>query len=1030
MKTRSVLFACIATFVTVSGCSKAESATEGKSDQTTVNATTAIVSTERPRFYYDDEDGTDANSDALTITEELARDFAPDATDIATFDGFESLSMNGYTFTVCIYTSKGTKQLPYRFAGLSGVVEKDTNGIPYITCPVTPGPSGTFAIPNSINSIPILFISNNAFDGCSAMEHVIFPDSLQYIGDEAFYNCSGLLDLSIPENVKEIGEKAFWGCSSLKSVQIHSQPNDFKIRKEAFANCNSIQDLSLPQGDTLLDTTAFNFAIDTVPSSWTFKGIKTTSFNGYSFTVCLFSPSKKDSIFPNEFGCLLGSVEHNTNGVPLLTCPVTPNPSGVFAIPETIDGVPISYIAEQAFAKCSNIESIVFPTTIKYIGEESFRDCTGLKQLILPNNILEIDDAAFMGCTNLKSVKIDMETHGTYIGPRAFANCRSIESLSLPQGDIHFAGSAFENAFEKDSFQEGPFCFGNRYFGISGTNHTHISISNGFHIVDTFYDDLKTIANPFSLYVDSGFVDEDGHAIIPSEVYSGLTNLHSLVIGPHVRQLGGFCFSECPNLTNLVFQGEIEKVNGGAFINSKHLSVDPFPFGKSPRSALMAFDPSVLQTMRKQTHKPLSQLRFDCGLILNNHGVQTDSQEALSALRLKWEQIAGDILSILNPVLGSNLPLSDDDSALVCETLDFLRTWKRLFFKPKIPDYVLDPKTCSIITVPPSKDKAETHYDILLEMLTEVFSSKYEHPCAQFRLAQLLAKENKKTKAAELYQKAAVGFASNLCPRVSHPDIFKSSPLENAENAISECIQAIDSLGFQTLAEALILQTQMIRSQQKEAPETSHSLVRGTAWFINDSTIVTCHHVIEDCKEIWTETENRTRIDFAVLAEDPNNDIAILKAKSSIPNHSSLPLSSKLGSIASKVFTVGYPLPDIMGSEKKYNDGTISALSGIGNDNRFYQVSIPIQPGNSGGAVVSEEGLVIGLAAAALDAEKVFKLTGSIPQNVNYAIKSRYITALLQDNGIPYDETPPKSGTDTKAIVDQVSRATILLKAK
>ena len=119
-----------------------------------------------------------------------------------------------------------------------------------------------------------------------------------------------------------------------------------------------------------------------------------------------------------------------------------------------------------------------------------------------------------------------------------------------------------------------------------------------------------------------------------------------------------------------------------------------------------------------------------------------------------------------------------------------------------------------------------------------------------------------------------------------------------------------------------------------------------------------------------------------------------------------------------------------MGSEKKYNDGTISALSGIGNDNRFYQISIPIQPGNSGGAVVSEEGLVIGLAAAALDAEKVFKLTGSIPQNVNYAIKSRYITALLQDNGIPYDETPLKSGSDPKTIVDQVSRATILLQAR
>ena len=221
-----------------------------------------------------------------------------------------------------------------------------------------------------------------------------------------------------------------------------------------------------------------------------------------------------------------------------------------------------------------------------------------------------------------------------------------------------------------------------------------------------------------------------------------------------------------------------------------------------------------------------------------------------------------------------------------------------------------------------------------------------------------------------------------------------------------------------------------ILNSPKHSPLREKHEFMGTAWFINDTTIVTCWHVIDGCTEFWLETEDGTRINFYILAEDSNNDIAILKSKKTIPNHMSLPLSSKLSTIASKVFTIGYPLPDIMGNEKKYNDGTISALSGIGNDNRVYQISIPIQPGNSGGAVVSEDGLVIGLAAAALDAEKVFKLTGSIPQNVNYAIKSRYITALLQDNGIPYDETPPKSGTDLKTIVDQVSRATILLQAR
>jgi hypothetical protein len=61
----------------------------------------------------------------------------------------------------------------------------------------------------------------------------------------------------------------------------------------------------------------------------------------------------------------------------------------------------------------------------------------------------------------------------------------------------------------------------------------------------------------------------------------------------------------------------------------------------------------------------------------------------------------------------------------------------------------------------------------------------------------------------------------------------------------------------------------------------------------------------------------------------------------------------------------------------------------------LFQVSIPIQPGNSGGPVFNEKGELIGIATSSIDSIQTQKVFGSIPQNVNFAIKSSYINSLL-----------------------------------
>lgn len=97
-----------------------------------------------------------------------------------------------------------------------------------------------------------------------------------------------------------------------------------------------------------------------------------------------------------------------------------------------------------------------------------------------------------------------------------------------------------------------------------------------------------------------------------------------------------------------------------------------------------------------------------------------------------------------------------------------------------------------------------------------------------------------------------------------------------------------------------------------------------------------------------------------------------------------------------KVFTVGFPNPEIQGAAAKYTEGAISALSGFQDDVRTMQITVPIQGGNSGGALADAAENVVGLVVAQLNAVVIFAYTGTFPQNVNFAVKINYALPLIQ----------------------------------
>ena len=133
----------------------------------------------------------------------------------------------------------------------------------------------------------------------------------------------------------------------------------------------------------------------------------------------------------------------------------------------------------------------------------------------------------------------------------------------------------------------------------------------------------------------------------------------------------------------------------------------------------------------------------------------------------------------------------------------------------------------------------------------------------------------------------------------------------------------------------------------------------------------------------------------AVLVRaDTINDIAVLRVSGAFRP---LPIApSRTVKLGESVITVGFPNPALQGVEPKLTDGKISSLAGIQDDARQFQISVAVQPGNSGGALVSSVGNAVGIVTARLSDKAALESSGALPQNVNYALKSSYVLSLLE----------------------------------
>ncbi len=356
--------------------------------------------------------------------------------------GNEVESIGPYAFYGCssltdIEVPQNTEIKDYAFDG-TGIV-KSKNGVIYIGGTLYKY-NGTMPQNYTLNiNEGTVVVNKYAFQGCSGLTKIIFPNSLKRIETNAFKDCTSLAELTIPNSVQKIGYQAFYGCNALTSVSIPfvgyelnsseyfnvifgNVPTKLanviitgsisKISANAFSGCGNIKSVVLPDTVESIGENAFKgcAALNSINIPDNVTEIGQYAFYGCSSLVDVTLPNKLTKL-PSY--CFYGCTKLET-----------------VQLPSSLEE-----IGQYAFQNCSSLKSIIIPIEVKIIGSHAFGGCTSLTSVTFNGEKLEnIGSYAFQGCSTLSEIIISASV--VMVGEYAFSECPNLvikyKGLSIP----------------------------------------------------------------------------------------------------------------------------------------------------------------------------------------------------------------------------------------------------------------------------------------------------------------------------------------------------------------------------------------------------------------------------------------------------------------------------------------------------------------------------------------------------------------------------------------------------------------------
>lgn len=302
-------------------------------------------------------------------------------------------------------------------------------------------PGGVATIPNMVNGLPVVAIGQYVFGFCRQLTGVTIPVSVTNISEQAFYGCATLVFITVddgnqcysgvdgvlfnksqttlvsypagrvataytvPHTVTNIAPLAFYECISLTSVTVLGSVTT--VGHGVFAFNNSLKEVYFHgNAPTFVGSGVFNTSLNATVYYFPGRAGWSSTFADRPAVMLEYAYDMHDSaVSITGFWCA----------------------GGTASIPNQIQGLPVTWIENSAFAYCTSLTNVTIPDTVTKIADNAFFGCTRLTSVTIPDSVTTIGANAFSFCTGLRSITIPSSV--TDIGGLAFFGCTTLSEI-------------------------------------------------------------------------------------------------------------------------------------------------------------------------------------------------------------------------------------------------------------------------------------------------------------------------------------------------------------------------------------------------------------------------------------------------------------------------------------------------------------------------------------------------------------------------------------------------------------------------